>query len=240
MVITPALPSELLGYDRAITIFSPDGRLLQVEYARKTVEQGAITIGIVAKDGVVLIADKRIFEKLVVPESVEKIFQIDEHIGATMSGLISDGRVLVERAQEEAQRHRLIYDEPIRVIDVVKEICNIKQYYTQYAGTRPFGVSLLIGGVDGEPKLFLTEPSGIFYEYKATAVGENAEIAIKVLEDNYNEKLKIEDAIKLGIKAIKTALGNKFKKERIEIAVIPVDTKKFRKFKREEVENFVR
>lgn len=236
----PALPSEILGYDRAITIFSPDGRLLQVEYARKTVEQGALTIGIVTKEGVVLIADKRIFEKLVVPESVEKIFQIDEHIGATMSGLISDGRILIERSQEEAQRHRLIYDEPIRVIDVVKDICDIKQYYTQFSGARPFGVSLVIGGVDSEPRLFLTEPSGIFYEYKATAVGENAEIANKVLEENYDENATLEEGIKLGIKALKSALGNKFKKERIEIAVIPTSTKKFRKLDKEEINKLVK
>ena len=102
-----ALPHEIMGYDRAITIFSPDGRLLQVEYARKTVSQGTTTVGVVCKDGVVLVADKRILEKLIVPQSIEKVFQVDKHIGATMSGLISDGRVLVQRAQAKAQSHKI-------------------------------------------------------------------------------------------------------------------------------------
>ncbi|MCW1296662.1 MAG: archaeal proteasome endopeptidase complex subunit alpha [Candidatus Parvarchaeota archaeon] len=234
------IPSDLMGYDRAITVFSPDGRLLQVEYARKTVAQGTTAIGIVCKDGVVLVADKRILDKLIVASSVEKVFQIDTHIGCTMSGLISDGRVLVERAQEEAQRHRLVYDEPIDVLGLTREICNYKQYYTQYAGVRPFGVSLLIAGVDESPRLFLTEPSGIFFEYQAVAIGEGAPVANKILEDEYREDITIEQGIALAIKAIKKFLMNKFKKDRIDVAIIDTQTKKYKKISGEELDKYIK
>ncbi len=236
----PALPSDFMGYDRAITVFSPDGRLLQVEYARKTVQQGTPALGITCVEGVVLVADKRILDKLIVPASVEKIMQIDEHIGVTMSGLISDGRILIERAQEEAQRHRILYGEPIDVLSIVRSIGDFKQMYTQYAGTRPFGVSLLIGGVDKSPRLFVTEPSGIFFEYKATAIGKGAEVINKFLESKYKEDMRMEDAIKLGIKALKKALGAKFDVNRLDVAVIAMKDKKFKRMKREDIIKFSR
>lgn len=149
---------QLMGYDRAITMFSPDGRLLQVEYAKKTVRQGSTAIGLVCSDGIVLIADKRVTEKLMIAESVEKIFQIDEHIGATASGILSDARVLIERAQLKAQQHRVTYDTPIDVLSVVKDVCALKQICTQSGGLRPFGVSIIFAGVDDDgPKLFETD-----------------------------------------------------------------------------------
>lgn len=218
-----------MGYDRAITVFSPDGRLLQVEYARKTVSQGTTAIGVVCQDGVVLVADKRIIDPLIIPSSVEKIFQIDSHMGATMSGLISDGRILVERAQDEAQRHKLVYEESIDIMSLVKEICNFKQLYTQYAGTRPFGVSLLIAGVDSEPSLYVTEPSGIYFKYHATAIGEGASVANKFIEKEYKRNISMDEGIVLSLKALKKVLGNKFNKDRIEAALIPLKTKKFEK-----------
>ena len=139
---------QMMGYDRAITMFSPDGRLLQVEYAKKTVRQGSTAIGMVCKDGVLFVTDKRIIDKLVVPESVEKIFQIDDHIGATASGILSDARVLIERAQLKAQQHKVTFDSPIDTLSIVKDMCNIKQICTQSGGLRPFGVSILVGGID--------------------------------------------------------------------------------------------
>jgi len=236
----PALPSDFMGYDRAITVFSPDGRLLQVEYARKTVQQGTPALGMTCAEGVVLVADKRILDKLIVPSSVEKIMQIDEHIGVTMSGLISDGRVLIERAQEEAQRHRILYGEPIDVLSIVRSVGDFKQMYTQYAGTRPFGVSLLIGGVDRDPRLFVTEPSGIFFEYKATAIGKGAEVINKFLESKYKDNMRMEEAVRLGIKALKKALGAKFDVNRLDVAVVAMKDKKFRRLKKEEIIKFSR
>jgi proteasome alpha subunit len=227
----PAIPQSLgnLGYDRAITVFSPDGRLLQVEYARKTVSQGTTAMGVACSDGVVLVADKRIIDPLIIPASVEKVFQIDNHIGATMSGLISDGRILVERAQEDAQRHKIVYGEPIDVLSMVKEVCNFKQFYTQYAGIRPFGVSLLIAGVDDVPKLYGTEPSGIYFQYRANAIGEGAAIVNKFLKQNYKDSINTDGAIILCLKALKKVLGTKFSKDRIEAAVILKSTKKYQK-----------
>src|SRR3990172_3500303 len=167
-----SMENQLMGYDRAITMFSPDGRLLQVEYAKKTVRQGSTAIGMVCTDGVLLVADKRIVDKLIIPESVEKIWQIDDHIGATASGILSDARVLIERAQVKAQQHRITYDANIEVITVVKDICDLKQICTQSGGLRPFGVSVLVAGVDDHtPKLFETDPIGIFFQYKATDIG---------------------------------------------------------------------
>ena len=123
------MPHALMGYDRAITMFSPDGRLLQVEYAKKTVKQGSTAIGMVCSDGILLVADKRIVDKLVIPESVEKIFQIDDHIASTASGILSDARVLIERAQMKAQQHKVTFDTPVDVVSVVKDICALKQIW---------------------------------------------------------------------------------------------------------------
>src|SRR3989344_5766717 len=164
---------QVMGYDRAITMFSPDGRLLQVEYAKKTVKQGSTAIGIVCKDGVVLVTDKRIIDPLVVSESVEKIFKIDDHMGATAAGILSDARVLIDRAQLLAQQHRVTYDSPIEVLNVVKHISDIKQICTQSGGLRPFGVSLLVIGVDDKgPSLFETDTTGIYFQYHAAVIGE--------------------------------------------------------------------
>ena len=219
------------GYDRAITLFSPDGRLLQVEYARKTVSQGTTSIGITCKEGVALVADKRLIDKMIVPESVEKIFKIDNHIGAVMSGLISDGRVLIERAQIKAQNHKVTFGEPISVYTLTKEICDYIQLFTQYGGARPFGVSLIIGGVDDKPRLFMTEPSGIFFEYKAIAMGEHANEVMRYIEKKYKYDMKIDDAVQLGVKALKEALKSKFNKDRIDAAIIALKNKKFKKVK---------
>ncbi len=172
-----------MGYDRAITMFSPDGRLLQVEYAKKTVRQGSTAIGIVCKDGVLLITDKRIVDSLVVPEAVEKVFEIDEHIAATASGILSDARVLAERAQLKAQQHRVTYDSPIDTLSIVKDLANLKQLTTQSGGLRPFGVSMLIAGVDETgARLFETDPTGIYFQYKASVIGEGESDIEEVLK----------------------------------------------------------
>jgi len=220
---------QMMGYDRTSTMFSPDGRLLQVEYAKKTVKQGSTAIGIACRDGVLLIADKRITEQLVVPSSVEKVFQIDEHIGATASGILSDGRILIDRARLMAQQHRVTYDEPIDTASLVKEICDIKQSFTQFGGARPFGVSILFAGINTEPELYLTDPTGIYFQYKATAIGE-AETEIKeILNKEYKETMELEDGFKLGIKALRKVLGKDFDIRRIDGAYIKQDEKQFKR-----------
>ncbi len=222
------LQHQMMGYDRAITMFSPDGRLLQVEYAKKTVRQGSLSIGISCKDGVVLVADKRIMDTLIVPESVEKIWQIDSHMIAAASGIISDARVLIDRAQLKAQQHRVTYDSEIDIISIVKDMCDLMQMTTQSGGLRPFGVSILVAGVDGKtPKLFETDPTGIYFQYKAAAIGEGETEVEEILKKEYKEDILIEDALKLAVKALKKVLGPNFSTERVEATYVSSSDKKY-------------
>lgn len=234
------MPHQLMGYDRAITMFSPDGRLLQVEYAKKTVRQGSTAIGIVFKDGVVLITDKRIVDSLVVTESVEKIYQIDDHMGATASGILSDARILIERAQLKAQQHRVTYDTPIDVITIVKDICNLKQICTQSGGLRPFGVSILVAGIDeAGPRLFETDPTGIFFQYKATVIGEGETEIEEMLRKEYKEDMSQTDAMKLGIRGLFKVLDKDFSNERIDCSYIKMPEKRFTRLKRAEMDKII-
>ena len=219
---------QMMGYDRTSTMFSPDGRLLQVEYAKKAVKQGTAAIGLICKDGVILVADRRLIDKNVVPESVEKIYQVDDHIGATATGYLMDGRILIERAQLMAHQHRVTYDNVMDTKSLVKEICNVKQAFTQYGGARPFGISILFAGVDdGEPVLFETEPTGMFFQYKATAIGEGDVEIKKIFEKDYKENMDIEEGFSLAVKALKKVLEKDFDLKRVDGAYIKNDEGKF-------------
>jgi proteasome alpha subunit len=229
-----------MGYDRAITVFSPDGRLYQVEYAREAVKRGTTAVGIKAKDGVVLIVDKRVSSKLLEPSSIEKIFKIDDHIGVASSGLVGDARALVDRARIECQINRVSYDERIEVEALAKKLCDHMQTLTQYGGIRPYGTALLIAGVsDGECRLFETDPSGTLLEYKATGIGIGRPAAMKVFEEEYNGEMEIKDVILLGLKALHSATEGKFDVDTVEIGVIVKDKAVFRKMTKEEVAAFV-
>ena len=147
------------GYDRAITVFSPDGRLYQVEYAIETVRRGTLALGVKTKEGIILAVEER-SRKLQSPGETQKIFQVDDHLGLAAAGYIPDARIQVDQARVYAQSNRLVYDEPIEVETVAKRIADLAQQYTQYAGVRPFGVSLVIGGVNNDTaNLYLTDPS---------------------------------------------------------------------------------
>ncbi len=212
---------QMMGYDRAITMFSPDGRLLQVEYAKKTVKQGSTAVGARCKDGVLLVTDKRIIDNLIVPESVEKIFKIDSHIIATAAGIVSDARVLIDRSQVKAQQHRVTYDSPIDVLTIVKDVCNLKQICTQSGGLRPFGVSLLVTGIDESGmKLYQTDPTGIFFEYKAIAIGEYESEMFEILNKDFKESMSVEECLKMIIKALAKLIDKKFNTDRIDVAYI--------------------
>jgi proteasome alpha subunit len=228
---------QAMGYDRAITLFSPDGRLLQVEYAKKTVRQGSTALGIVTKEGVILLADKRIVDKLVVPESVEKIFEIDSHIGATASGIISDARVLIDEARIKAQQHRITYGSGTDVLSIVKRIANIKQVFTQSGGLRPFGVSLLIGGVEeGVPVLFETDPTGIYFEYRATVIGEGEGVIEEFLHKHYKPDMSLAQGFKLGLKALAKLFDEaECDVNRIDGAYISTKEAKFVKYSRADI-----
>ena len=233
-------PLQNAGYDRAITVFSPDGRLFQVEYAREAVKRGTTSLGVKSKEGIVLLVDKRTTSKLVETKSIEKIFQIDDHIGAATSGLVADARTLIERARMESQINKITYNEPIRVEALAKRICDMKQMYTQNGGVRPFGSALIIGGVtNGGCKLFETGPSGALIEYKATAIGSGRTAAMEVFEENYKEDLNIGEAIDLALDAVYEATEGKTTAESVEIAVIDKETKKYRKITDDEVATHV-
>ncbi|USS41380.1 archaeal proteasome endopeptidase complex subunit alpha [Thermococcus aggregans] len=222
------------GYDRAITVFSPDGRLFQVQYAREAVKRGATAVGVKCKDGVVLAVEKRVTSKLIEPESYEKIFQIDDHIAAASSGIIADARVLVDRARLEAQIYRLTYGEPVPLTVLVKKICDLKQMHTQYGGVRPFGVALLMAGVNEKPELFETDPSGAYFEWKAVAIGSGRNTAMAIFEEKYRDDMTLENAIKLAVLALAKTMEEP-SPDNIEVAVITVKEKKFRKISKEEV-----
>ncbi|MEM4703036.1 MAG: archaeal proteasome endopeptidase complex subunit alpha [Candidatus Pacearchaeota archaeon] len=209
---------QVMGYDRAATLFSPEGRILQVEYAEKTVRLGSASIGMVCSDGVFIITDKRIVDSLMVPEFSMKIYQVDDHIIASAAGVLSDARVLIERAQLTAQQHKITYEEPIDVESVMKEIADIKQAYTLHGGVRPFGTKIMIAGInpDETAKLFVSEVTGNYFCYKATAIGENDEKIIEMLRESYKETMNIEQGIKLALSIFKKILGKSFNIARFE------------------------
>ena len=227
---------QMMGYDRAITMFSPDGRLLQVEYAKKTVSLGNTAIGMVCKDGVLLVTDKRIMDKLVVPEAIEKIWQVDEHVMATAAGILSDARILVERAQEKAAGYRITYDSPIDTLTIVKDLCNIAQYCTQSGGLRPFGVSMLIAGMDADgKKLFVTDPTGLYNQWKAVVIGEGEEDIQQILHKEYKEDITVEQGLKIATSSLKKFLGENFIIERVDAAVIMDSTKTVERVSKERI-----
>ena len=221
--------SKVPAYDKVPTMFSPEGRLYQVEYATKIVEQGTTGVGIVCKDGVLLAADKIVTGKLIMPDSIEKIFKVDENIGAVSAGLVGDARRLVRIARKQAQDNRMVFSEKIQVDVMAKEVAETKQAFTQYGGLRPFGVALIIGGMDEKgAKLFVTEPSGALAEYKASAIGRNKEKAMKSFEKKYKEGMPFEKAIPVAYEALAKSLPEKEKisLNRVQFAII--DKKGFR------------
>ena len=229
-----------MAYDRAITVFSPDGRLFQVEYAREAVKRGTTTVALKFVDGVALIVDKRVVSRLVEPDSIEKIFCIDTHIGCATSGLVADARALVDRARMDAQINNITYEEKIHVKTLVKKICDFKQSYTQFGGVRPFGTSLLIGGVDDlGSHLFATDPSGAMIGYKATAEGAGRTSAMEFFEKEYKDDLSMNEAILLGIKALYVSTDKKLEAKAVEIGVVNKD-KKFRKLTVDEAKGYVK
>jgi len=229
-----------MAYDRAITVFSPDGRLFQVEYAREAVKRGTTTVGLKFKDGVVLIVDKRIASRLMEPKSIEKIFKIDHHIGCATSGLVADARILVDQARIIAQINKVTYDENMGVEDLVKRICDYKQNYTQYGGVRPFGTALLVVGVDdmGE-HLFETDPSGALVSYKAGSIGAGRNAVMEVFEDQYREGMPQDEAVVLGLRALKKATEEeKLNPKAVEIGLVKRG-EDFRRLTESEVEAYI-
>lgn len=219
------MPTEMqhqaMGYDRSATMFSPDGHLLQVEYAEKVVKLGSNSIGLVCKDGVMLIADRRIRDNLIAPESASKIFEIDSHVVATAAGISSDARILVDKAQILAQQNRVSYNSPIEPISVIRMIADNKQMFTQYGGARPFGVAFMLGGVSkGRAHLYTSDITGNYFAYKANAIGENDEQIKEELRKNFKESMTVDQGISFVLKIFKDVLGKNFDIERFDVGYV--------------------
>ncbi len=235
MEISP--PMKQMGYDRAIVVFSPEGRMYQVEYARKAVEKATTVLGITFAGGVLLASGKSI-QRLLVPESVEKIAKIDDHVMVGSCGILGDARNLVDYARVKAQINKLTFNEPIEVFALSKDLADRIQRFTQMGGIRPYGVGLLLGGTDQSiPRLYETDPSGTLREWKAHAIGRGSKEARKLLIEEYKDNLSKEKALDLGLRALKAA-EKKLTSRTVELAMIT--DKKLKKYTRPEVKEVIK
>ncbi|MBX0286215.1 archaeal proteasome endopeptidase complex subunit alpha [Haloarcula salinisoli] len=228
--------NEQQAYDRGITIFSPDGRLYQVEYAREAVKRGTASVGVRTADGVVLAADRHARSPLIERDSIEKIHEIDDHVGVASAGHVADARQLIDVARRQAQVNRLRYDEPASVESLTKEVTDYIQQYTQTGGARPFGVALLVAGIeDGEPRLFETDPSGTPYEWQAVAIGGSREDIQTYLEDEYTEEMDLEGGVELALRALASVNEDGLDATGVDIATIDVEHQQFSKLDEDDI-----
>ena len=239
------MPTEMqhqaMGYDRAATMFSPDGHLLQVEYAEKTVKLGSNSVGLVCKDGVVIIADRRIRDKLIAPESATKVFEIDEHVMATAAGITSDARMLVDKSRLLAQQNRVSYGGAVEPITVIQMIADNMQMFTQYGGARPYGVAIMLGGVSkGKAHLYTSDITGNFSAYRANAIGENDEQIKEELRKDFKDDMTMEEGIKFVMKIFKEILGKNFEVSRFDVGMISVKDAKLIRLHGEELRKYVK
>ncbi|QCC60194.1 archaeal proteasome endopeptidase complex subunit alpha [Natrinema thermotolerans] len=232
--------SQQQAYDRGITIFSPDGRLYQVEYAREAVKRGTASVGVRTPDGVVLAANRQISSPLMERSSVEKIHKADDHVGVASAGHVADARQLIDLARRRAQGEQLRYGQEIGVETLTRSITDHIQEYTQTGGARPFGVALLVGGVeDGQPRLFETDPSGTDYEWQAAAVGGDRDVIQGYLEEEYREDLDIDAGIELAISALNEPEEESVAAEAVDVATITTEDESFSTVDDERLESIV-
>ncbi|WP_411963667.1 archaeal proteasome endopeptidase complex subunit alpha [Haloferax sp. YSMS24] len=211
------------AYDRGTSLFSPDGRIYQVEYAREAVKRGAPVVGVRTTDGVVLVGQRSSPSPLMETESIEKIHKLDDHLGAASAGHVADARKLIDFARTTAQRERLRYGEPIDVEVLTKAITDNIQESTQSGGTRPYGASLLIGGVEnGTPRLFATDPSGTPQEWRAVAIGGMRNDIQDALEAGYTDDLTLDDGVSLALSALRTA-NDELTAEEVDVVKLSAD-----------------
>jgi proteasome alpha subunit len=211
------------AYDRGTSLFSPDGRIYQVEYAREAVSRGAPSVGVRTREGVVLAAQTQAASPLMVDESIEKLHKLDDHLGTTNAGHVADARQLIDYARRMAQGDRLRYGEPVGVETVAKYVTDHIQENTQRGGTRPYGAALLIAGVeDGEPRLFGADPSGTPREWKATAIGGSRGDLQQFLEDEWTAELGLEDGISVALEAL-AQVDDDVEPEAFSVATVSVE-----------------
>ena len=217
------LPAQQ-GYYRAITVFSPDGRLYQVEYAIETVRRGTVAVGVKCKDGIVFAVEEKP-RKLQISENAQKIFQIDDHVGVAAAGYIPDARSQVDNARFFSQSNKMIYDEEVEVETIAKHLADQCQQYTQYAGVRPYGVALILGGVvNNTPQLYLTDPSGTYISYDAISIGSGSDSVTDFLEKTYKEELTLDEASTLAAAGIYLSSEDKEGTSHIRMAHVKTET----------------
>ncbi|XP_076447552.1 proteasome subunit alpha type-5-like [Babylonia areolata] len=232
-------------YDRGVNTFSPEGRLFQVEYAIEAIKLGSTAIGIQTNEGVVLAVEKRVTSPLIEPTSIEKIMEVDKHIGCAMSGLIADSRTLIDRARVEAQNHWFTYNENMSVESVTQAVSNLALAFGDDdpdpgAMSRPFGVALLIAGVDTNgPRLFHMDPSGTFIQYDAKAIGSGSEGAQQALQEQYHKSITLKDACKSALTILKQVMEEKLNATNVEMATVTPD-RLFQMFSKEELEAIIK
>jgi len=227
-------------YDRALTVFSPEGRLFQVEYALEAVRRGTLAVAVKTKDAVCLAAQIKIPSKLMDADSIDKLFQVDEHIGVAIAGLHADSRTLINYSRVQAQSFRLTYDEPVRLNMLVKSIADMKQQYTQFGGIRPFGCALFFVAIDAKgTQIYTTSPSGIYRAFKAYALGSGEATARDYLRENYKEGMSFDEIIKLALNTLKESIDEAPTKENIRLVYIKAEDKKYHECSKDEVEQFL-
>lgn len=226
------------GYDMTPTMYSPDGRIYQVEYAMETVKRGTLALGIKTKEGVIMAVEEKP-RALQTNNITQKIFQIDFHIGVAAAGYIPDARVQVDNARFFSQGNKMTYDEAVQVETVAKHLADQSHQFTQYSGVRPNGVALIIAGVDikGE-SIYLTDPSGTFIQYAAIAIGSGSDEVNSFLEKNYNFDMGLEDAASLAIAAINLKSEEKNGVNHIKMAKVTTKDKVFEKISESDIKNY--
>ena len=228
------------GYDMTPTMYSPDGRIYQVEYAIETVKRGTLAIGIKCKDGVIIAVEENP-RALQVADITQKIFQVDQHIGVAAAGYIPDARVQVDNARFFSQSTKLTYDEPAEVETVAKHLADQCHQFTQYSGVRPYGVALIIAGVDLKGgSIYVTDPSGTYVSYAAVAIGAGAEEVTDFLEKNYKTEIGLEEGAALAAAAINLKSDKKDGVKHVKMSWVKLDKKILEKIPESEIEKFVK
>jgi len=232
-------------YDRGVNLFSPEGRLFQVEYAIEAIKLGSTALGIQTSEGVVLAVERRITSPLIIPKSIEKIYEVDKHIGCAMSGLIADSRTMVDKARVEGQNHWFTYNEPMSVESLTQSLSNLalafgNRDYDKSAMSRPFGVALLIGGIDEHgARLFHLDPSGTFLQYDAKAIGSASEGAQQTLQEVYHKSMTLKEACVQALTILKQVMEEKLNSTNVELATV-TKAENFKMFKKEEIEELIK
>lgn len=229
------------AYDRALTVFSPEGRLYQVEYALEAVRRGTIAVAVKCKEGVCLAAQIKIPTVLMDADSIDKIFKVDQHIGVAISGLHADSRTLINYARIQAQSFRLTYDEPVRLNMLAKSIADLVQQYSQFGGIRPFGCALFFIGIDVVgTHIFTTSPSGIYRSFKAYALGNGEATARDYLKDNYKPEVSFDEIMNLTLNTLKESINEEATKDNTRLAYIKVEDSKFHMCNKDEIDEFLK